>query len=108
MTRSRQRQCRQKGKNNDDDEFENYTFSNSDNAEWLHDGAEPTISTFESESLDDEDDRGDVIMDENDEFSDVGEECSNVSFPTDDECSLRQKRKKDPFSKLFSNFYKPW
>ena len=94
VTRSRQRQCRQKGRNNSDDEFENYTFSDSDDAEWLHDSAEPAISTSESESLDDEDDRGDVIMDDNDGLSDVGEECSDASCSTDDECSLRQKRKK--------------
>ena len=102
MTRSRQRQCRQKGRNNSDDEFENYTFSDSDDAEWLHDSAEPAISTSESESLDDEDDRGDVIMDDNDGLSDVGEECSDASCSTDDECSLRQKRKKKIHSLNYS------
>ena len=68
----------------------------------MHDSAEPAISTSKSKSLDDEDDRGDVITDDNDGLSDVGEECSDASCPTDDECTLRQKRKKDPFSKLFS------
>ena len=96
MTRNRQSKTREK------DREELYDFSDSDDAEWLHDGAEPAISTSESESLVDEGEAGDLILDDNDGLSELGEERSDASSGTDEEGPLRKKKKRDPFSKLFS------
>ena len=92
MTRSRQKKYGEKGRNTENDYRENYVFSDSDDAEWLHDGNEHVISTSESESLVEEEDTGDVIMDDNDGLNELGEECNDASTATDDEGSFSKKR----------------
>ena len=69
----------------------------------MHDGDEAAISTSENESLDYKgNDVGDVILDDNDGLSNLGEERSDVSTASEDEGSGRTKRKRDPFTKLLS------